>query len=513
MDDAKSRFYISTPIYYVNASPHIGHAYTSVLADSLARYNYLSGKEIFFLTGTDEHGAKVSRAADAKNIPVKDFVDENSERFRALATALNLSLNDFIRTSDEKKHWPGVEKLWQTLANNGDIYKSTYKGLYCVGCEAFITEKDLVDGKCVYHGKEPEIIEEENYFFRLSKYGDKIKDAIEKGEMKIFPDSRKNEVLSFINDGLSDISVSRPARDVKWGIPVPADPSQIIYVWLDALANYISALGFGRGDDSLFQKFWPVNLHVLAKDILRFHAVIWPAVLLSAEMPLPKALLVHGFINVSGKKMSKSIGNVVDPFDLISRYSADSLRHYLLREISPFEDGDFTEEKFKISYNANLANGLGNCVSRIVKMALSYFEGKVIKPDEASLSAVPLKEKGEETFSLPYIFEHQVWPEYEKLMSDMKINEAVEHAGSAVSLLDNYIQQYEPFKLIKTDPQKTSVVLWSLLDGIANISWLIYPFMPETAEKIMKSLGVLASKKSWQDFSVTPVENLFPKKL
>jgi len=508
----KEKFYITTPIYYVNDAPHLGHAYSSVLADVFARRHRLSGEGVFFLTGTDEHGAKVSRAAEAKKEDVQVFVDKNSLKFRELLKVLNVSNDDFIRTSDKEKHWPGVKKLWNKIKSKEDIYKGAYKGLYCVGCEAFITEKDLVNGKCVYHGREPEAIEEENYFFRLSSYGDALKKIIESGELKIWPESRKNETLAFIDEGLQDISVSRPGKDIPWGVPVPDDASQTVYVWFEALANYISGLAYGR-DEKLFAAFWPADVHILAKDIMRFHAIIWPAMLLSAGLALPRNFLVHGFINVAGRKMFKTLGNIVDPFDIIKRYGTDALRYYFCRELSPFEDGDFTEEKFKTAYNANLANGLGNYASRVFKMAESYFGGKINKPDDAFLSGVPLRGGESEDFSVPYFFEHSVWPKYERAMEEFRINEAADAAWSALSLLDNYIQVYEPFKLVKIDSEKTEAVLWSLLCGLAHISLMIYPLMPETAGKIMKSLGIeAAGKREWGNFSVKSAGNLFPRK-
>ena len=323
----------------------MGYALEIIQADVFARYRRILGEEVFFLTGTDEHGAKVTKAAEKEGKSPKEFVDKISGEFRELKEVLNLSNDDFIRTTDEKRHWPIVKKVWQKLKENGDIYKKKYQGLYCVGCEAFITKKDLIDGKCKIHQKEPEIVEEENYFFRLSKYSKKIEEIIEKDEVKIIPEERKNEMLSFIGQGLEDVSFSRPRKDLKWGIPVPDDESQTIYVWADALINYISALGgFEKGE---FKEFWPPDIHFLGKDILRFHATIWLGMLLSLGLELPKNIFVHGFITSNGQKMSKSLGNVIDPFELVKKYGADAVRYFLLREIPPTEDGDFTYEKFE----------------------------------------------------------------------------------------------------------------------------------------------------------------------
>lgn len=517
MEKQKDKFYVTTPIYYANATPHIGHAYTTVLSDVLARYHRFLGEETYFLTGTDEHGAKNCRSAEESGQDVKKFVDQNAEKYKELFKILNISNDDFIRTTDQKKHWPGVKKFWTDLYEKGDVYKGTYKGLYCVGCEAFVTEKDLTGKKCALHDKEPEEINEENYFFKLSKYDDQLKEVIQTNKFKIYPESKKNEALAFINEGLKDVSISRPAKDISWGIPIPWDDTQTIYVWAEALINYISALGYGR-DDKLFKKFWPADVQVMAKDITRFHITMWPAMLLSAGIELPKSFLVHGFITSGGKKMSKTIGNIVDPLNIVNQYGADALRYYLVREISPFEDGDFTEEKFKEAYNANLANGLGNYVSRVFKMAFSYFEGVIKKPSEALLSQIPFKEDNKELFSVPYVFEHFVWKDYKKLMSDLEFNKATDLVWTAITWLDSYVQGYEPFKLIQADKEKTEAVLWSLLAGMANIAWMVYPFMPETAEKIMVGLGIDKEKtppsgasNKFVDFTLKEVETLFPR--
>ncbi len=336
------KFYITTAIDYANAAPHLGHAFEKVQADIISRYQRLLGKDVFFLTGTDEHGAKIAKAAGEKNIKEKEFVDNISEIFKKLAKELNISNDDFIRTSDKKRHWPGVQALWERLAASGDIYKSVYKGFYCLGCEAFIPKKNLIDGKCPTHNSAPEEINEENYFFKLFKYQNELRRVISSGELKIIPDSRKNEAIGLIDEGLEDVSFSRSVKNVPWGIPVPGDDNQTIYVWADALANYISALGYGSDNPEKFKKYWPADVQVIGKDILRFHALIWPAMLMSADLPLPKNILAHGFVVSGGKKMSKSLGNVIDPFDLIKRYGCEAVRYYLAREISTTEDGHIT---------------------------------------------------------------------------------------------------------------------------------------------------------------------------
>src|SRR3989344_4901515 len=355
----EKKFLITTSLPYMNASLHIGHAYELVLADVGARYHRQKGEKVFFLTGADEHGDKIITAAQKEGIGPQMFVDKNVARFKELIEKLSITNDDFIRTSDKEMHWPGAIKLWQEIAASGDIYKGTYKGLYCVGCEAFITEKELVNGKCPLHDTEPEHIEEENYFFKLSKYGPEIKRLLESGELKITPHSKVNEIIALLSsltgeNSLGDVSISRPERAIPWGVPVPDDPTQLMYVWCDALSNYISALGYGSDNEEKFKSFWPADIQVLWKDILRFHALLWPAFLLSAKLPLPRELLVHGFVNSGGKKMSKSLGNVLSPGEFIALYSRDALRYYLAREVSPIEDWDLTREKFKEVYNANL---------------------------------------------------------------------------------------------------------------------------------------------------------------
>ncbi len=456
------KFYITTSIAYVNADPHVGHALELTQADIITRYQRLLGKDVFFLTGTDEHGAKVARAAEAQGKDVKKFVDEISEKVQNLAEELNISNDDFIRTSDKIRHWPGAKALWEKLTQEGDIYKGIYKGLYCVGCEAFVTKKDLADGKCAIHNEKPEEINEENYFFKLSRYQEKIKKAILSSELKIIPESRKNEVLGLIKEGLEDVSFSRLSKDIPWGIPVPGDASQTMYVWADALTNYISALGFGAADDKKFKKYWPADIHVIGKDILRFHALIWPAMLISAGLELPKNLLVHGHIIFGGKKMSKSLGNIINPFDLINRYGTDAVRYYLSREISVTEDGDLTEEKFKEAYNANLANGLGNLVSRIMKMAESYLE------------------------TYPELPEKSIPRNFIEAMNNFEINKATDIVWQKIDELDGKIQTTQPFKLVKTDKEAAIKIIKELVVDLYTIGWMLNPIMPETSA-IIKS--------------------------
>lgn len=460
----KNTFYITTPIFYPNANLHMGHAYTTCVSDILARYNRIIGKETYFLTGADENTEKVVRAAKIAGEETQAYLNKIVEGFKDLFTKLEISYDQFIRTSDKNIHWPGVQKFWKLLEK--DIEKRSYEGLYCVGHESFITEKELVEGKCVEHDETPQLLKEENYFFKLSKYSEQIKDLIEKGEIEIIPHTRKNEILSLLNNGLEDISFSRSTEKVSVGIPVPGDQSQKIYVWGDALSNYITALGFGRSDDELYQKFWPVNLHVIGKDILRFHAAIWPGMLLSAGLPLPKKILVHGFITSGGRKMSKSIGNVISPLELINEYSkytdfsSEVLRLYLSRHISAFEDGDLTIESFREAYNADLANGLGNLVSRVMKMA----ETNLSEPVEC----------GDLVFDTSFSFPIEAYN------IQQFVNEVWEYIGH----VDALIQKEQPFKLVKENKDKGVELITELVKKLHVIAGVLQVLMPNTAEKI-----------------------------
>ncbi len=454
-----NKFYITTPIFYPNANLHMGHAYTVTVCDILNRYNKLLGKDTYFLTGSDENTGKILKSVEEKGEDVSVYLQNISDNFKKLYSQLGISYDQFIRTSDKEKHWPGAIALWNKLVEAGDIYKATYKGLYCVGCETFYKEKDLVGGKCPVHGTSPEEIEEENYFFKLSKYTVRIKEKIRIDEIKVIPESRKNEILALLDRGLEDVSFSRPVKTVPHGIPVPNDPDQVIYVWCDALVNYISALGFGR-DDELFKKFWPADVHVIGKDILRFHSAIWPAMLMSADLPLPKSIFVHGLITSGGVKMSKTLGNVIDPFDLINQYGKDALRYYFAREITPFEDGDLTLEKFKESYNANLANGIGNLTSRIMKMA-----------EDNLTSPVPVSDVG--------------FPEeYINHLNNFEINKACDLVWNEIGEMDKYIQENKPFKAVKENKEVGETMIIFLASKLYYVARLLEPIMPDTSEKI-----------------------------
>lgn len=465
MPAKKQKFYITTSIPYTNAPPHIGFALEIIQADVIARYHKEALKEdVFFLTGTDEHGLKTLRAAEAAGKSVMDFADENSGKFKALAALLHISNSDFIRTTDEKRHAKAVYKLWETYVANGDIYKKKYKGFYCAGCEAFKTEKELMNGLCVIHKTPVEEIEEENYFFKLSKYLPEIKKIIEQDVIKIIPESKKNEILGMLQHGLEDISVSR-SKEKYWGWPVPQDDSQNLYVWLDALPNYISALGYG-GDDKNFKKYWPADLHCIGKDIVKFHAIYWPAMLLSAKLDLPKLIFIHGFINVDGQKMSKSLGNVVDPFELVEKYGVDAVRYFLLREIPSTEDGDFTVEKFEQRYNADLAAGIGNLLARTVTLSTNpKFEEK--KPTKLVLAAIEKTKK-----------------DHEKYFQEFKFNDSLKSIWDLVGVCDGFISAGRPWEW----GEDASQVVSDVLIALDEISELLLPFLPETAGKIKEAV-------------------------
>lgn len=465
----KKKFFITTSIVYSNALPHLGFSLESIQADVLARYHRLLGENVFFLTGADEHGVKIARAAKEADEDPKDFTNRISARYKELKGILNLSNDDFIRTTDKKRHWPAVKKVWLKLKANGDIYEKKYRGLYCPGCEAFITRKDLKDGKCLIHQKEPEITEEENYFFRLSRYSKDIESIIAKDKIKIIPQARKNEILNFIKQGLEDISFSRPRKDLKWAIPVPNDKTASIYVWADALTNYISALGYGKNSPK-FKKLWPADIHCIGKDILKFHGAIWPGMLLSLGLPLPKAIFVHGFITVAGQKMSKSLGNVIDPFELVKRYGTDPVRYYLLREIPSAEDGDFTYEKFEKRYNADLASGLGNLVARVITLAAKF---KI--QDTKKIKNPKLKEEINKTQN-----------NCKKALDGFKFNEALGVIWELISFCDRYIDQEKPWQ----ESKKQKEVINDLLFAINEIAILLRLFLPETSEKIFNQLKV-----------------------
>jgi methionyl-tRNA synthetase len=467
----KNKFYITNSIVYANGYPHIGYAFELIEADVLARYHRLQGKDVRFLTGTDEHGSSVAKAAAKKGIEPKELVDDVAARVQELGKVLNVSNNDFIRTTDRTRHWPAVEKMWRTLVANDDLYKKNYEGLYCVGHEAFIKKSDLVDGVCPLHKTEPEVIKEENWFFRLTKYKAQIKEKIESGELEILPHTKKKELLNLLEDA-EDVSFSRPSSTLTWGIPVPDDPTQTIYVWADALTNYISALGYADNSED-FKKYWPADVHLVGKDILRFHAMIWPAMLLSANLPLPKAIYVHGFINVDGEKMSKTVGNVIDPFHVVEKYGADVVRYFLLREIPSDQDGDFSEKNLVERYNGDLANGLGNLVARVSTLIENNmpdgltFDSKQFDPEV--LKAI-------EDTRIPFTTG----------LDNFKLHESLAAIWQLITYADRYVNDTKPWALAKEDKEKFETVMVNLVKMILHITFALASFMPETADKIFE---------------------------
>ncbi len=448
-----------------------------VQADVVARYHRQKGDEVFFLTGADENSLKNVQAAEKEGISTKELVDKNTKRFIEATKVLNITNDDFIWTT-AKKHFAGAQKLWLACKKE-DIYKKKYKGLYCVGCEQFYLEKELVDGRCPEHKTKPEAVEEENYFFKLSNYQKKLEKLIESDKYKVIPESRKNEVLSFIKMGLEDFSISRSQKRAKnWGVPVPTDESQVIYVWFDALSNYITALDYDK-NSAKFKKYWPADVHVVGKGIIRFHAVYWPAMLMSAGIPLPKSLFVHGYINIAGGKMSKSLGNVVDPFELVKKYGVEPVRYYLLRYIHPVLDSDFNFEKFEESYTADLANGLGNVVSRVT--GLIEQNSIKIKQDK--------QDKQDKIF--------------DKLVEGFLFDQALKYIWDKISDIDSLISTTRPWELAKAGKAKeVERILNQASSGIFEVSQLLVPFLPQTAEKIEK---IITAKK------IVKGESLFPR--
>jgi methionyl-tRNA synthetase len=461
---------ITTAIDYVNGYPHIGHALEKIQADVMARRHRILGDDVYFISGTDENSLKNVQSAEKAGIPVREYVDSNYKVFADMKKALNLSYDDFIRTTEDR-HEVGARVLWELCKK--DIYKKTYSGLYCVGCEEFYKEEELVDGLCPEHKKAPEFVEEENYFFKLTDYADKIKELIENDTIKIVPASRKNEILSFINSGLQDFCISRSNERAKdWGISVPGDDGQKIWVWFDALTNYITALDFGGSDDSKFQSFWQGDsrrVHVIGKGIIRFHAIYWPAMLLSAGLQLPTTIFTHGYVTVNGEKISKSLGNTINPFELSEKYGSDAVRYFLLAEIPTLSDGDFTYEKLEKRYNSDLAKGIGNLFARTLAMVeKAGFQDFKIIPNDYTIKEV-----------------EDTWKTYDEGFSNF--SETLRTVWDLIRSCDKYIEEEKPWTL--TDRDKQVEVFSNLLYALKNISIMIKPFLPNTSEKMAVGLG------------------------
>ncbi len=475
----KKTYYITTPIYYPSGNLHIGHSYTTVAADAVARYKRLTGYDVMFLTGTDEHGQKIQRKAEEKGITPKAYVDEIVAGITDLWKLMKITNDKFIRTTDEQ-HISTVQKIFKKLYDQGDIYKGSYEGWYCTPCESFWTKTQLVDGKCPDCGRDVEITKEESYFFRLSKYQDRLIKLIEENPDFIQPTSRQNEMLNnFLRPGLEDLCVSRTS--FNWGIPVTFDDKHVVYVWVDALSNYITALGYLSENDSDFQKYWPADVHLMAKEIVRFHTIIWPAMLMALDIPLPKQIYGHGWLLLEGGKMSKSIGNVVDPKILVDKYGLDAIRYFLLREVPFGQDGVFTNEALINRINSDLANDLGNLVSRTVAMIDKYFAGTI--PD--------IKTSGDFDEDLIKIV-MEAPKKVESLLDNLQFNTALTEIWKMISRANKYIDETMPWVLAKDESNtgRLSQVMYNLVETLRVVSILILPFMPETPEKIWSQLGI-----------------------
>jgi methionyl-tRNA synthetase len=503
-------YFIAQSIPYVNGRPHVGHALEAVLADAHARYRRRQGRDVFFLSGSDENSLKNVQAAEALGIPTQELVDRNVRAFQELNAALEISNDDYIRTSVDARHLAGATRIWRAMDAAGDIYMKTYAGLYCVGCEQFYTTAELVDGRCPEHGTFPERVEEENYFFRLSRYERQLHDLIAADRLLVLPRERKNEVLRFIEAGLEDFSISRSrARARDWGVAVPDDHSQVMYVWIDALANYITALDYatagepgdgpggeaGRGDtapirdgEGRFARYWrgsSERVHCIGKGILRFHAVYWPAMLLSAGLPLPTHVVVHGYLTVDGQKMSKSLGNVVDPLDVAGRYGPDALRYYLLRDISPFGDGDFAVERLVARYNAELANDLGNLLNRTVSMIARYRGGVIPAVQAAESGGVE-----DELVQVIAVASARV----ELAMEAYDPQAALAAIWDVVTRANGYVEVSAPWTLARAEregapPGRLDTVLAALAITLGRLAALLEPFLPATSLHIAAQLG------------------------
>jgi methionyl-tRNA synthetase len=495
-------FYLTTPIYYVNSTPHIGHAYTTLAADILVRHHRQRGEDTFFLTGTDEHASKVYRVAEEQGLDAKVYVDQIAEKWRAVPELVGAEIDFFIRTTDEG-HKKFVQEFVQRIYDNGDIYEDTYAGLYCVGCEAFKTEDELVDGKCPLHDTVPEWIEEKNYFFRLSAYQDRLLQLYDERPDFVLPDFRRNEARSFIEGGLQDFSLSRAGQ--PWGVPVPWDPEQVVYVWVDALINYLSALTYARPGEDLRDRYWPHARHLIAKDILRFHCVYWPALLLSAGYEVPRRIFVHGYLTLDDRKISKSLGNAIDPLDLVNVYGADAVRYWATRSVQFGQDGSVSIDTLHERYERELGNDLGNLLSRTTAMLAKYRDGRIpLAPGPADPAAL-----------------ERLASEVPRRLDDFDLTGALDVIWDSVRSLNKFVTDTKPWELAKDEAngEELDRVLYALADGLRAVAVALHAYLPETTPQILRALAQpedfdwsrLAVGQTVEGEGIEPAPPLFPR--
>ncbi len=499
---ARSAFYVTTPIYYVNGAPHLGHAYTTIAADVLARHHRQRGEDVFFLTGTDEHGEPVALAAEREGVSPQELADRNAERFKALAPQLNASNDFFIRTSDAE-HKAKVQEVLTRVKDAGHVYEGTYEGWYCPRCADFKGESEIAEGNtCPIHKIELTREHEHNWFFRLSAFQEPLERLFEEQPDFVRPRSRYNEALAFVRGGLQDVSLTR--RKGSWGVPVPWDPEQVFYVWWDALLNYYTALSYARPDEDLTDKFWPASLHLIGKDILKFHTIYWPALLMAAGLALPERVFVHGFLLMDDEKMSKSLGNVLDPFEIIDRFGADALRYYVLRDVSFGQDGSVSPAAFEARYENELANEYGNLASRTIAMLLRYREGAV--PQVAVAPALAADFDG-------------LTARVSELIDGAEVTQALDEIWQRVRRLNRYVEEQAPWKLAKDEARadELDAVLASLVEGLRVLTVLLHPWLPESTAKLLAALGTEDVAIAGAQLGAAPalrviaLESLFPK--